>query len=119
VSLLSLSDELGDVVDRTLVFVLESVGLAFESCFVNQTSRVGLKSRKGAGQVLINSLNFPDSSRVLELLRHVLLHGHDNAILALNRNSSTTSANGFKGILNLEKLAIGGELSNSFVVLRH
>jgi hypothetical protein len=48
-----------------------------------------------------------------------LLDSKNNAVGTLNAYCSRTTVNSFKGILNLEEVAIRGKDSDSFVVSRH
>ena len=69
--------------------------------------------------MLIDSLNLPDGAWVLEFSDGVLFNTKHDAVFANDCNGCTTSIYSFKGILDLEQLAIWGEDSDSFVVGRH
>jgi hypothetical protein len=69
--------------------------------------------------VLINLLDLSDSARVLELRNGVLLDCKYDAVFALEANSARTAVDSFESVLNLEKLAIWGENSDSFIVSGH
>ncbi len=102
VLLLNLAHVVCNVVDRRLIFVLKAERLALEADFVDEDTGIGLQSRESQHQVLVDSLDFADSARVLKLGHSVLLNGHHDAVGAGNSNRCTAAVDGLKGVLHLE-----------------
>jgi hypothetical protein len=119
VFLLGLGNETGHIFDGGLIFVAKTVGLAFDTGLVNQNSGVSLESRECYHEVLVNLLDFANSSGVLELGDRVLLYSKDDAVFSLHTNSAGAAVDSFEGVLNLEELTIGGENSDSLIVSGH
>lgn len=67
VFLLGLSNEPGDVLDRWVVIVVESVALALNPCLIGQDPSISCEARIGHMYVTINLQNLLDGLAVLQL----------------------------------------------------
>ena len=93
--------------------------MRFKSSLINQNSGVSLQASESAHNVVVNLLDLPDSSGVLEMGDRFLLYSKDDSVLALNADSSCASVDCFEGVLDLEQFAVWGEDRDGFVVSRH
>lgn len=56
--------------------------------------------------MIIEHGRLPHGPRILQLQDRLLLHSEDNAVLATHSYSASTLANGLKGVVDLEEVAI-------------
>ena len=67
VLLFGFGNELGDILDRGAVVVVEAVALALDSCLVGQDSSVGCETRVGHVDVVVELDDLLYGSALLEL----------------------------------------------------
>ena len=87
VFLLGLSNKSCYIFNRRLILILESEGLAFNSCHIDQHSGISLESSESEHQVLIDSQDLANCSWVLQFSNTVLLDCQHNAVCAFESNS--------------------------------
>ena len=93
--------------------------MALEAHLIDQDAGVSLQTSERDHQVLVNSLDFPDSSGVLKLLNIVFLDSKDDAVGTSNGNGGTATVHGLKGVLHLEELTVRRENCVRLVVRWH
>lgn len=76
---------------------------------LDQSPAVGLQTRDGAANVLVNLDNLLDRASLQQRARHSLLDTQHDALTGLDSNSCAAELDGLEGVFDLEETAFRRE----------
>ena len=117
--LLRFGNESSYIVDSWLVFILKAEWLTFNASHINQNTSISLKTRKSKHKMFVNSHDFSDCAWILQFHNTVFLNCQYNTVGTFETDSTWTSIDCLKSILNLKQLTIWSKNCDCFIVLGH